>query len=181
MSRSNPAKKKRRVAKITILIYGEGASEERFLKYLRQLYACNNGAAVTIRQGKGGSADGLISSAKQFAGSFAKRVVVLDADKDEQEMHRAEKLAKGAKIDLLKSVPCLEATLLFILKGTKGTNFAIQTSKWCKQQFSKECRPRQKPLEKEAHQKLFPKRLLDSRKKTIAVLAKLISLMKGVS
>jgi len=39
MSRTNPFKKKRRAAKTTMLVYGEGQAEEMFLKHLRSLYA----------------------------------------------------------------------------------------------------------------------------------------------
>lgn len=70
MSRSNPDKKKRRAAKKTILVYGEGMAEKVFLEYLRMLYSRNSGTAVTIRKGKGGSARDIVNNACNFPGAF---------------------------------------------------------------------------------------------------------------
>ena len=63
MSRTNPFKKKRRVAKTTMLVYGEGQAEEMFLKHLRNLYAYKSGIATTIKKGKGGTPEEIVKSA----------------------------------------------------------------------------------------------------------------------
>jgi hypothetical protein len=54
MSRSNPYKRKKRKAKETILIYGEGVSEKVFLEYLKSLYIPDH-VSIKVRNGKGGS------------------------------------------------------------------------------------------------------------------------------
>ncbi len=89
MSRTNPYKKKRRSASRTLLMYGEGLGEEMFLKYLRGLYSRDSGVAVTIRNGKGGTATNIIANAINEPGAFERRIVILDNDKGEQEMGHA--------------------------------------------------------------------------------------------
>jgi len=42
MSRTNPYKKKRHVAERTLLVFGEGLSEEILLKHLKSLYSYNS-------------------------------------------------------------------------------------------------------------------------------------------
>ena len=135
MSRSNPYKKPRRVAKQTVLFYGEGMGEEIFLKHLRGIYAQNSGLALTIRRGKGGTADGVVLSAIKYSGAFDRKVVVLDNDKSKGEMDKARQLAEQHSIVLLENKPCLEALLLGILEPKMS--FESKTSAWCKEEFQK--------------------------------------------
>ena len=178
MARSNPFKKKRRTAKSTLLIYGEGMSEEIFLKYLRELYSHDSGIAVTVRKGKGGNAKEIVISAMKIPGNFDKRIVVLDNDKSEQEIKNAEQEAIKYKIELLKNTPCLEAMLLSILKG--GKSFANKPSKWCKKEFEEKYISKKKRSEKNEYAKLFPKKILDEQSNNLPVLKKIIDSMSGI-
>ena len=163
MSRTNPYKKKRRSASRTLLMYGEGLGEEMFLKYLRGLYSRDSGVAVTIRNGKGGTASSIISNAVNEPGAYDRRIVILDNDKSEQEMNRARIEAQQKEVELLENSPCLEATLLAILRP--GQSFSGKTSAWCK-------------TELDGYGKIFSKATLDTQRVNIPELNTLIYLME---
>lgn len=177
MSRTNPYKKKRRSANKTVLIFGEGLHEELFLKYLQKLYSRNSGVAITIRNGKGGSAVDIVANASRELGDFDRRIVVLDNDKDPNEMNHARTMAKQKGIELLENFPCLEATLLSILSD--ACSFASKTSVWCKNEFESRYLNKQKRMDVREYERVFPKVLLDKRRMRIAELNQLISLMEG--
>lgn len=86
MSRTNPFKKKRRVANRTLLVFGEGMCEEMFLKHIKSLYSYSANIAVTVRKGKGGTAVDLVIDSDKIPGDFDKKVVVLDNDKSSEDL-----------------------------------------------------------------------------------------------
>lgn len=177
MSRSNPYKKPRRAAKQTILFYGEGMGEEIFLKHLRGIYTQNSGLAVTIKRGKGGTADGIVLSAIKYSGAFDRKVVVLDNDKSKGEMEKARKLAEQHCIVLLENKPCLEALLLGILEPK--LNFEIKTSAWCKQEFHKKYIKKKQRSESHRYETFFTKVILDKARKRLKSLHEVILVMEG--
>ncbi len=176
MSRTNPYKKKRRSASRTLLMYGEGLGEEMFLKYLRGLYSRDSGVAITIRNGKGGTATNIITNAVNEPGAFDRRIVILDNDKNEQEMNRARTEAKQKGIELLENSPCLEATLLSILRN--GQSFSNKTSAWCKSEFESNYLDKKKRTELGEYGKIFSKTVLDTQRVNVSELNTLISLME---
>lgn len=176
MSRTNPYKKKRRSASRTLLMYGEGLGEEMFLKHLRGLYSRDSGVAVTIRNGKGGTATNIITNAVNEPGSFDRRVVILDNDKSEQEMNQARTEAHQRGVELLENTPCLEAVLLSILRP--GQNFSGKTSAWCKSEFESNYLNKKKRTEIGEYGKVFPKTTLDAQRARVAGLNTIISLME---
>ncbi len=176
MSRTNPTKKKRRSASRTLLMYGEGFGEEMFLKYLRGLYSRDSGVAVTIRNGKGGTAANIIISAVNEPGAFDRRIVILDNDKSEREMKQARTEARKRRVELLENSPCLEATLLAILRP--GKTFSNKTSEWCKSEFESNYLDKRARTELGGYAKIFPKKLLETRRVTVSELNAIISLMK---
>ena len=105
MSRTNPYKKKRRQASRTLLIFGEGLGEEMFLKHLKGLYSRNSDVAITVRKGRGGTADGIVIDAAKVPGAFNRKVVVLDNDKSRSEMKKARAEADKRKIELIEKPP----------------------------------------------------------------------------
>lgn len=177
MSRTNPYKKKRRSANKTILIYGEGLSEEIVLKYLRGLYSRNRDIAITIRRGRGGTAYSLVIQADKTQGAFDRRIVVLDNDKSKSEMQKARQEAEKRKIELFEHTPCLESVLLSILH--KKQSFKNKSSSWCKQEFESKYLDRKNRGELDEYTKLFPKNLLDKQSSKVSELKKLINLMEG--
>ena len=176
MSRTNPYKKKRRSASRTLLMYGEGLGEEMFLKHLRGLYSRDSGVAVTIRNGKGGTAMNIITNAVNEPGSFDRRIVILDNDKSEREMNKARAEARQRGVELLENTPCLEATLLAILRP--GQNFLGRTSEWCKSEFESNYLNKKKRTEIGEYGKFFPKATLDVQRANVSGLNAIISLME---
>ncbi len=158
-------------------MFGEGLGEELFLKHLRGLYSHDSGVAVTIRNGKGGTATDIVSNANREPGDFDRRIVILDNDKDKQEMQRARTEAGQKGIELIENSPCLEAVLLAILRD--GTSFANKASAWCKDEFESHYLDKRKRTEIMEYEKTFPKSLLDQRRKNVSELNQLISLMEG--
>jgi hypothetical protein len=177
MSRSNPYKKKRRAAKKTILIYGEGQSDECFLKLLRKLFAQNSGAALTVKKGNGGIPKAIVEAALKYAGDFDRRIVVIDNDKSKKEMTSARNLAKEYNVDLIENTPCLEGLLLSILEIK--TNYKSKTSAWCKREFEKKYVSKKQRADIHHYEQLFSKEKLENKKNTIPELKKLITLMEG--
>lgn len=158
-------------------MYGEGLGEEIFLKYLRGLYSRDKGVAITIRNGKGGNAVDIINNAVNAPGAFDRRIVILDNDKGDQEMNRARIEAQQKGIEILENFPCLEATLLTILKP--GEFFSDKTSAWCKNEFEYKYLDKKKRTELDEYPKIFPKDVLDSQRNKILVLNAIVSLMEG--
>lgn len=177
MSRTNPYKKKRRAASQTLLMYGEGLSEEIFLKHLKRLYAYNSNIAVTIRKGKGGDAMSVVIDAANAPGAFDRKIVVLDNDKGDAEMTKARQEAKKRSIILFENTPCLEAILLLVLND--GGTFENKTSDWCKKKFESKYIDKKKRTEPSEYEKKFPKTLLDKRRLKIVGLNQLILFMEG--
>lgn len=177
MSRTDPYKKKRRSTKSTLLMFGEGLHEEIFLKHLKSIYSRNSGVSIIIRNGKGGNAIDIVINAGREPGDFDQRIVVLDNDKDQNEMELARAKAKQKGIELLENSPCLEAMLLSVLKN--GISFSVKQSDWCKNEFESNYLDKQKRTDIREYEKIFPKHLLDERRKQITELNKFISLMEG--
>lgn len=176
MSRTNPYKKKRRRARKTLLMFGEGFKEEMFLKHLRKLYSHNSGTATTVKKGKGGDAQSIIIDADKTYGAFDRKIVVLDNDKPKNEMTKARQEAKRRKIELIENTPCLEFLLISIIIDKKPSG---KNSSWCKKEFKSEYLDKRKHGEPSEYDKLFPKRLLDSKRMVVSELDKLISIMEG--
>lgn len=176
MSRTNPYKKKRRSASRTLLMYGEGLGEEMFLRHLRGLYSYDSGVAVTIRNGKGGTATNIIINAVNEPGAFDRRIVILDNDKSEQEMKQVREEARRRGIEILENSPCLEATLLAILRPRQS--FSSRPSAWCKSEFESNYLNKKKRTELGEYGKFFPKATLDTQRANVPELNTLISFME---
>jgi hypothetical protein len=177
MSRTNPYKKKLSSPRKTLLFFGEGQSEELFLRHLRQLYSFNKGVLITIRKGQGSIADRIVVEADNFHGNFHRKIVVLDNDKPEKEMTRARKEAELRKIELIENTPCLEALLLSILCPDR--NFRYKESAWCKKEFESKYLDRKKRTDLGEYERLFTRQLLDERGEKVRDLNRLIVIMKG--
>lgn len=177
MSRTNPYKKKRRTARRTLLLYGEGLCEEMFLKHLKRLYAHNRNVAVTIRNGRGGNPASIVARAGNAPGGFDVRVVVLDNDKGLKEIRQARSEAGDRSIQLFENKPCLETLLLSVLDG--GVDYERRSSGWCKEQFQSQYTSKKKRADIREYQRVFPKDLLDTERTRVKGLDRLIALMEG--
>ena len=175
MSKKNPYKKKRKQASAQILFFGEGFSEAIFLKHLKKLYSYNSGIAVTVKKGKGGCPRDIVIDATKIPGDFNRRIVVFDNDKPTEEMQKARQEAKKRKVELIENTPCLESLFLSIL----GKRRKMKKSKECKKEFETKYIEKKKRSEPSKYEELFPKKILDSQRKKISELDKLIGIMEG--
>jgi len=158
-------------------VYGEGLGEEMFLKYLRGLYSYNSNTAVTIRNGRGGNAASIVIGADHTPGAFDRKIVVLDNDKGSSEMTQARQEASKRNIELFENTPCLEAVLLSVLNN--GAGYASKGSSWCKGEFQSKYIDKKKRMELKEYGRVFPKTVLDTQRKKVKELHRLISLMEG--
>jgi hypothetical protein len=175
MSRTNPYKKKRRRVNKTLLVFGEGLGEEMFLKHLKKLYSFNNGIAITIKKGKGGSARNIVVDASKTSGDFDKKIVVLDNDKPKKEMLEARREAKKRKIKLIENTPCLEFILLSVFNKEPKEKLSL----YYKHKFESKYIKKKKRTNLKEYDKIFPKKILDSGRLKIPSLHKLILIMEA--
>lgn len=177
MSRSNPFKQRRRQAKRTLLVFGEGLSEEMFFKHLRALYSRDVGLEVTVKKGKGGSPIGIVIDADRTPGDFDRKIVILDNDKGSGEMERGRQAAQEKGIELIENTPCLEFCLLSIL-GYK--NLEGKTSTWCKKEFEHTYISEKRRADMQEYIKIFPKSILDAERSRVVELELFIKIMEGI-
>ena len=117
-----------------ILIYCEGLHDQLFVRYLQQLYKPKNSPYFfNIQKGDGGSPKSLVEKAANRFGSYARRLVVCDDDRGEEEFNQALSIASGKDVDLLASKPCLEAVILGILEPSY--NSCKRTTEECKRRL----------------------------------------------
>jgi hypothetical protein len=98
----------------TILIVVEGADEEGFLKHVRSIFVPRDcGISVTIRNAKGKGADHVLRKAltEKARSSYDKVAAMYDTD-TENPRSALKNNALNKRIILLRSEPCLEATLI---------------------------------------------------------------------
>jgi len=102
----------------TLLIVAEGDAEIAFLRHLKATYHDELGRAVTVKNSNGGGGHRVLQLAirETRAYHFMKTVVMLDNDAHWDEKDRRD--AERAKIKVVESSPCLEATLLRICGHT---------------------------------------------------------------
>lgn len=178
MARSNPFKLKPHRPKVTILAYGEAFTEKGFLAYLKLVYVKRrNNIAVTVRHGHGGSPGRIIKKALGLIVSYSFGFVLLDTDQKWPQDLLEE--AKNQGLQVIGSEPCIEGLFLSILKP--GGGFATRGSRACKTVFKKERSVEAHELELEDYRKLFPKNLLDRRRRKINTLDKIILMMTSPS
>jgi len=166
------ARKQHKVRK-TLLIVGEGDSEEAFLKHLRDLY-CSGGAgvAVTVRNAHGKGPENVIDHAARQARiySYDARAALLDTDIPWTD--KLKKDARKAKIDMVGSVPCFEGLLLSIL-GKRPADQCADCKKAIQQLIDVDL------TERQAYAKHFPKAVLDAARLKLVELDRLLKAFEG--
>lgn len=166
------ARKQHRVRK-TLLVVGEGDSEEAFLKYLRDLY-CSGGAGVNaiVRNAHGkGPVNVIDHTVKQARNaSFDKRVALLDTDLPWTSKLKTE--ARRARIEMVGSTPCFEGLLLSIL-GKRPPEQSADCKKRIQQSLGIDL------TEWQSYAVHFPKAVLDSARPTIPELDQLLKFFEG--
>ena len=152
----------------TVLLIGEGKTEEIFLEHLKSLYIFHRcGVAATIQSAGGGGPAHIVDHAikQSHLKDFDRILVLLDTDISIKVDTRNK--ARKHKIELVKSPPCFEGLLLDILNQRvppKNTD----CKKQCKQHFTK-------PLTKIDSYKNLTKKLLEKRRGDVPPLDKLLN------
>lgn len=166
------ARKQHQVRK-TLLIVGEGDSEEAFLKHLRDLY-CSGGAgvAVTVRNAHGKGPENVIDHAARQAKiySYNARAALLDTDIPWTD--KLKKAARKAKIDMIGSIPCFEGLLLSIL-GKRPADQCVDCKKAIQQLINVDL------TERQAYAKHFPKPVLNAARLKVVELDLLLKVFEG--
>jgi hypothetical protein len=156
----------------TVLIVGEGASDEAFLKHLKSLYISRtSGVRVKIINAQGGSPDNIVAyTARQIQNvSFNRTIVVMDTDVPWEQ--KTLNKAKRHKIKLIGSKPCIEGLMLEVLG-----NPVPDSSYDCKQQMQSLLTGNL--TDPSSYQALFTNELIDEKSKLIPVLQEIIGCFK---
>lgn len=165
-------KKHRKVVLQTILIVGEGARDEAFLKHLKSLYVGRESSVnVRIINAQGGSPYDIVTfAARQIQNvSYDRAVVVMDTDVP--WLQKTENKAKRHKIKLIGVEPCIEGLMLSILNNNPSNS-------------SNECKHRLEQIingdltDKRSYQDHFPKTLIDEKCESIPVLKEIVNSLK---
>lgn len=157
----------------TLLIVGEGDSEEAFLKHLRDLY-CSNGAgvAVTVRNAHGKGPEHVIDYAARQARMYSYDAHTALLDTDIAWTDKLKKDARKAKINMIGSVPCFEGLLLSIL-GQSPANRCADCKKAIQRLIGIDL------TERQSYTKHFPKGLLDTARSKVLELDQLLKAFEG--
>ncbi len=164
-----------RVVRATALMFGEGKEDQVFLSHLVTLYAAGKNSTrpkLTVRKGRGGSADGIVQDARKVPGNFNRRLVKLDQDKSQGEIDEAIRIAEHYHIQLVFSKPCLEGMLLSILEP--NNSYADKSSSYCKSRFEGKYIQAAKRGLAAPYMKLFTRDLLDQARSRVIELDELI-------
>lgn len=100
----------------TLLLVGEGRTEEAFLNHVKQIYAPRGcGLRVTITNARGKGALHVVewTARQRGVAAYDKVAVLLDTDQDWSDV--VAKKARQARIQVLKSEPVFEAMMLRLI------------------------------------------------------------------
>lgn len=157
----------------TILVVGEGYSEEYFLKHLVGLYVqrgCGFRFDVKNARGKGGAHVVNVAIRQSRNADFDHRVALLDTDVGWDQ--KTESIARKERIQVLASTPCLEGLLLQIHKKP----IQDRTTEQLKQAFEAAfAAPASEPS---IYPRFFTKALLEDARTAVATLQTLLTLLE---
>lgn len=148
----------RRSVRYTVLMVGEGSTEQAFLKHLKALYVSRgSGIGVTIRNAHGKGADHVVdyTISQCRNADYDKLVTLLDNDHPLSDAGRQR--ARRAKIEVIGSTPCIESLFLQIL----SENIPVRSVE-CKRRCEQVIEGRLTEVKNYAAP--FPKELLDTRR-----------------
>lgn len=126
-------RKTRKPVLYTVLMVGEGSTEEAFLRHLKSLYIFRGcGIGLTIRNAHGKGPEHVVDFAIRQRNNAAYDRVMALLDTDDPWLDKTIKCARQKKIQLIGSTPCLEGLLLRILNQPTP-----KESSDCKQHITK--------------------------------------------
>lgn len=166
-----------RRAKKTKLTYSEGLHDFTFLKLLDEYYTDKNSLSVTIKAATGGSQDTIVRRCVNYEGGYDERFVVMDNDRDREEMTKADDLAQEHNIRILRNTPCIDRVLIAILEPQK--QMRDWTSRQCKKYLEENLIPHSKRGFIVEYRRKFPKDLLDSARRNCSDLDNMIKIFES--
>lgn len=153
----------------TVLICGEGKSEEALFLHMRQIYTCGrpDSPRVTVKKSGGKGSNHVIYTllGQAARAQFDKLVACLDMDLPPDA--EASREATRTRIIRIEMRPCLEAFLLEILG-----HVAAETSAACKQRLRQV--DQRAPFEPGFFDDHFPRNVLDARRHAVPALDALL-------
>ncbi len=162
-----PARTRRSVSH-TVLLVGEGTTEQAFLRYIKSLYISRGcGVGVTIRNARGKGPDHVVDYAIRQCRNAAYDRVVAVLDTDLEMSAAVRRRARTKRVQIIGSTPCIEGLLLAIL----GEHVPATTAE-CKQRYGGVLPARLMLLED--YSEHFPKNLLDGRRAEVPELNELL-------
>ncbi len=167
----------------SILVYGEGKTEAVFLNHLRTVYACEIRARVQVDAGQGGGskqvAERMIKKHLNL-GSYDRSLLLLDSDVPNDDIPQI--WLKKHKISLVCSEPqCLEGLFLTLLDDPPPSKDRHHSKNW-KQRFRRNHLGTDRDTEvlerlKKKCPELFPRELLEEKRRQIPTLHELIEFL----
>ncbi|MBV2204221.1 MAG: hypothetical protein KUL87_02275 [Pseudomonas sp.] len=157
----------------TLLVVGEGDSEEAFLKHLRDLYCGGGGGvAVTVRNAHGKGPENVVDHTIRQARTYSYDGHVAFLDTDIPWTDKLKKEARKAAIEMVGSSPCLEGLLLSIL-GKRPPEKSDACKKHIKQLLDLDL------TERASYGAAFSKAVLESARTRLPELDRLLRLYEG--
>ena len=169
---------KKRPLRHTIVIGCEGKTDHLFVSHLKKLYPSRGTKHITLKEGSGGDIFTFISEITKNARirDYDEKWIVWDSNgKSQRELKKAEREVQGNDIQLIWQRPCLEGVLLRILKGTRFEN---ESSARCKSLFKREYWPNNTTWPDTLLEKLFPKNILEPKRREVSELDQLLKLIE---
>lgn len=166
-----------RFVRKTFFLSCEGSDEKTFVDYIASIYSRGKSSPRT-RDAEGGSPKDIVEHCirRTQGKAFDLKAVFMDTDITWDA--ETKELIDKHNIATISSSPCLEANLLLILDHSTQT-YTKTNSKSCKKTFQDTYLNKRKSLETKDCEKLFPKKLLELKRKSIPWLEQLISLFEG--
>lgn len=157
----------------TVLVVGEGDSEEVFLKHLREIYCVRGGGVtVTVRNAHGKGPENVIAYAARQAAMHAYDKCVALLDTDIFWTDKLKMFACKANIEMIGSVPCFEGLLLTIL-GKRVPARSAECKKAIQRLLSVDI------TDRPAYVRHFPVMVLNSARVNLPDLDRLIRYFEG--
>jgi len=177
VSRSNPYKRK--LTNRTILICGEGDSEECLLKQLQNLFKTKKEYRIKVINAHGGSTLNTVNFVLKYPGDFQSKIVLVDGDRPKSENNLAKQKANSKNIKYLENKPCVEALILSIY--FKNDKYHQWLTTICKKEVKKLVKDKKIKELNEFVVKNFTKPKINQFRAKIknSVLSELISIMEG--
>ncbi|MFC2149242.1 RloB domain-containing protein [Candidatus Auribacterota bacterium] len=168
-------------AKKTILMVGEGPTEKAFLQYIKELFISREADhSVKVHSGSGGSPRSVIHKTIRLRNNSAydKCFVLLDADITlETDSKQKTQMKRKPRVEILRATPCIEGLFLAILRYPNFSQNNLRSDA-CKREFESKYLPRNKKTYKDSYTGVFPREMLEDRRKYIEELDIIMNAMR---